>query len=157
MNFRRFSVFLLQAVGFSLMPTAALANISDTTTFTGSVPGSCTYSSGTSQTVTMSYSTSNNGTFTGTSENIGISCNFATSVTLGAVTADSGNPTETSNTATLTFNGSTVVTSGSSPSAETALNNTPGSPANVTISLEAQNANTVGAYSYTVTLTTLST
>ena len=39
MNFKRLSLVAVQAIGLGLMPAAALADITDTTTFTGTVPG----------------------------------------------------------------------------------------------------------------------
>jgi hypothetical protein len=164
MNFKRLSLVAVQAIGLGLMPAAALAvmpaaaladNITDTTTFTGTVPGSCTYASGTSQTVEMAYSAADSGTFTGASGNISISCNFETTVTLGAVTAGS-NPAATTNTATLKKGSSTLATSGEDASSAVSLGNTGGSPENVTIELTSTGASVVGAYSYTVVLTTLS-
>ena len=157
MNFKRLclSLVAVQAIGLGLMPAAALADITDTTTFTGTVPGSCTYTSGTSQTVEMSYSADDEGTFTGVSANIGINCNFAASVSLGAVTAGS-NPTTTTNTATLKKGSSTLATSGEGASSTVSLDNTNGATENVTIELTSTGASVVGAYSYTVVLTTLS-
>ena len=127
MNFKRIPLAALQVIGFGLMPASALAQITDTTTFTGQVPGTCSYSSGTSQTIEMSYSPENNGTFTGQTQNLTISCNFATSVTLGAVNENLSNPTETNNTASLFVGGSgdALVTSGVSASEETSLGNSP--------------------------------
>ena len=52
--------------------------------------------------------------------------------------------------------GDALVTSGVSASAETSLGNSPGVATNVQIGLEVQGASTVGDYSYTVVLTTLS-
>lgn len=158
MNFKRIPLAALQVIGFGLMPASALAQITDTTTFTGQVPGTCSYSSGTSQTIEMSYSPENNGTFTGQTQNLTISCNFATSVTLGAVNENLSNPTETNNTASLFVGGSgdALVTSGVSASEETSLGNSPGVATNVQIGLEVQGASAVGDYSYTVVLTTLS-
>ena len=156
MNFKRLSLVAVQAIGLGLMPAAALADITDTTTFTGTVPGSCTYASGTSQTVAMSYSSDDNGTFTGESENIGINCNYATSVTLGAVTENGSNPATTTNTALLKQGGSTIATSGEGASSTVSLNNSNGVTENVTIDLTATGASATGDYSYTVVLTTLS-
>ena len=158
MNFKRLclSLVAVQAIGLGLMPAAALANITDTTTFTGTVPGSCTYATGTSQTVAMSYSADDEGTFTGVSANIGINCNFAASVSLGAVTANGLNPTDTTNTAKLNQGESTIATSGDVASSTVSLNNTNGATENVTIELTSTGASVVGAYSYTVVLTTLS-
>ena len=156
MNFKRLSLVAVQAIGLGLMPAAALADITDTTTFTGTVPGSCTYASGTSQTVAMSYSSDDNGTFTGESENIGINCNYATSVTLGAVTENGSNPATTTNTALLKQGGSAIATSGEGASSTVSLNNSNGVTENVTIDLTATGASATGDYSYTVVLTTLS-
>ena len=69
MNFKRLSLVAVQAIGLGLMPSAALADITDTTTFTGSVPGACTYASGATQSIAMSLSTASSGTFTGTTSN----------------------------------------------------------------------------------------
>ena len=156
MNFKRLSLVAVQAIGLGLMPAAALADITDTTTFTGTVPGSCTYASGTSQTVAMSYSAEDNGTFTGESENIGINCNYVTSVTLGAVTANASNPATTTNVAKLNQGGSAIATSGEGASSTVSLGNSNGVTENVTIDLTATGASATGDYSYTVVLTTLS-
>ena len=156
MNFKRLSLVAVQAIGLGLMPAAALADITDTTTFTGTVPGSCTYASGTSQTVAMSYSADDEGTFTGVSENIGINCNYAASVSLGAVTANGSNPATTTNTAKLIKSGDPIATSGEGASSAVSLGNTNGVTENVTIDLTATGASATGDYSYTVVLTTLS-
>ena len=157
MNFKRLSLVAVQAIGLGLMPAAALADITDTTTFTGAVPVACFYSLGTgSETVTMSYSATDGGTFTGTTANIGISCNSVTSVTLGAVTANGSNPAETFNTALLKKGASTIATSGDAASGTVSLANTANAVENVTIELTSTGANVVGDYSYTVVLTTLS-
>ncbi len=156
MNFKRLSLVALQAIGLGLMPAAALADITDTTTFTGTVPGSCFYSGGTSQTVAMNYSPTEGGKFTGESANIGISCNYETSVTLGAVTADASNPKTTVNTASLKKGDTTIATSGEGASGTESLGNTANVIDNVTIELTSTGASVVGDYSYTVVLTTLS-
>ncbi len=156
MNFKRLSLVALQAIGLGLMPAAALADITDTTTFTGTVPGTCFYTGGTSQTVGMDYSPTDGGKFTGESANIGISCNYVTSVTLGAVTADGDNPATTVNTALLKKGSSTLATSGEGASDPVSLGNIANTPDNVTIELTSTGANVVGDYSYTVVLTTLS-
>ena len=159
MKFKRLGITALQVVGLGLLPSAALAeNITDTTTFTGVVPGVCTFGSGTSQTVTLEYGTSNGGTFTGRSGNIAIDCNYVANFTLGAVTANGANPSQTSNTASI-FNGtgtSAIVTSGGSASAQTSLGNTANQTFNAQIGLTATGASGVGTYSYTVVLTVLS-
>ena len=160
MNFKRLSISALQIVGLGLLPSAALANnITDTTTFTGVVPGVCTFGNGTTgQTVTLAYDAANNGTFTGRSSNIAINCNYVASFTLGAVTAGNSNPSETNNTASI-FNGASntaIVTSGSNASAQTSLGNTANQPFNAQIGLTATGAAGQGNYSYTVLLTVLS-
>ena len=159
MKFKRLGITALQVVGLGLLPSAALAeNITDTTTFTGVVPGSCTFGSGTSQTVTLSYTTANSGTFTGRSDNIAINCNYVADFTLGAVTANGSNPSQTSNTASI-FNGTAtdaIVSSGEGASAQTSLGNTANSTFNAQIGLTATGASGVGNYSYTVVLTVLS-
>jgi len=159
MNFKRLGITALQVVGLGLLPSAALADITDTTTFTGVVPGSCTFGSGTTdQTVTLEYATANNGTFTGRSENITINCNYAASITLGAVTAGNSNPSETTNEAKI-FDGtgtSAIATSGSNASAQTSLGNQANSAFNAQIGLTATGASGQGNYSYTVLLTVLS-
>ena len=144
----------VQAIGLGLMPAAALADITDTTTFTGTVPGSCTYASGTSQTVAMDYSADDSGTFTGESSNIGINCNFVTDVSLGAVVADGSNPVITTNTAVLKKGGATITTAGAAE--PVSLGNSNGVTENVTIELTSTGASEVGNYSYTVILTTIS-
>ena len=157
MNFKRLSLVAVQAIGLGLMPAAALADITDTTTFTGTVPGTCTYASGATQSVAMSYSSADSGTFTGTTTNIGINCNFATKVTLGAVTPKGSNPKATTNTAKLKNDDSSVIaTSGEGASSQVDLGNSAGATENVTIELTSTGASTVGAYEYTVVLTTLS-
>ena len=155
MNFKRLSLVAVQAIGLGLMPGAALAAITDTTTFTGTVPGTCTYASG-AQAIAMSYSAADSGTFTGTTSNIGINCNFATKVTLGAVTPKGSNPKATTNTAKLKKGSSVIATSGDSASSQVDLLNSAGVKQDVTIELTSTGASTVGAYEYTVVLTTLS-
>ena len=49
MNFKRFGITTLQVVGLGLLPTAVLADVNQTTTFKGAVPGSCSYVSGQNQ------------------------------------------------------------------------------------------------------------
>lgn len=161
MNFKRFSVTALQLIGLGLLPSAALADITDTTKFTGSVPGSCTYVSGKTQTVSLTYATANNGTLSGTSNDITVSCNFATKLTLGQVTPKGGgNPATTSDTASLFVGSSSsalMTSSHSAASSATDAGNTPNQNFTVKIGLSSTGASTVGAYEYTVVLTTLST
>ena len=154
MNFKRLSLVAVQAIGLGLMPAAALADITDTTTFTGIVPGSCTYASGSGQTVAMDYSADDSGTFTGESSDIGINCNFVTEVSLSAVVADGSNPATTTNTAVLKKGGATITTAGAAE--PVSLGNSNGVTENVTIELTSTGASEVGNYSYTVILTTIS-
>tara|TARA_B100001093_G_scaffold510856_1_gene577546 strand:+ start:118 stop:603 length:486 start_codon:yes stop_codon:yes gene_type:complete len=160
MNFKRFSVTALQVIGLGLLPSAALADITDTTTFTGTVPGTCTYTNGTNQDVALAYSSASSGTFTGESNNITISCNFATELTLGQVTPKSGdNPADTTDLASLFVGDSSsalMTSSESAASSATEAGNTPNTPFTVKIGLSSTGADTVGAYEYTVVLTTLS-
>ena len=159
MNFKRLSISALQIVGLGLMPSAALAsNKTDTTTFNGTVPGVCTLGGAQNQTVTLTYSSANSGTFTGRSNNLTITCNYVAQFTLGAVTANGGNPSTTSNTAAIYAgdSSSAIVTSGSSASAQTSLGNTKNQAFNAQIGLTATGASEIGDYSYTVLLTVLS-
>lgn len=159
MNFKRLSITALQVVGLGLMPTAALAeNKTDTTTFNGTVPGVCTLGGSQNQTVTLTYSSSGGGTFTGRSDNLTITCNYVAQFTLGAVNANSSNPSTTSNTASIFAGDSTsaIVTSGSSASSQTSLGNTKNQAFNAQIGLTATGASEIGDYSYTVLLTVLS-
>ena len=102
----------------------------------------------------MSYSADDE-VISGESENIGINCNYAASVSLGAVTPGS-NPATTTNTAKLIKSGVPIATSGEGASSAVSLGNTNGVTENVTIDLTATGASAIGDYSYTVVLTTLS-
>lgn len=156
MNLKRLSLAAIPAIGLGLMPAAALAQIDTTTTFNGEVPGSCTYTTGENQSVDMNYTTADNGTLTGTSQDIGINCNFVTSVTLGAVN-EVDVAVSTDNTAELLVNDVALVTSdNSSPSDQTSLGNTGGVTTNVKVRLTSTGASAQGDYQYTVLLTTLS-
>ena len=161
MNFKRFSITALQVVGLGLLPTAVLADVNQTTTFKGAVPGSCSYVSGQNQNnVALTYASGNNGTLSGESADITISCNFATKLTLGKVTPkQGGNPATTTDTASL-FVGSSesalMTSSNSAASAATDAGNTPNQNFTVKIGLNSIGATAVGDYEYTVVLTTLS-
>tara|TARA_B100000674_G_scaffold257701_1_gene212539 strand:+ start:297 stop:788 length:492 start_codon:yes stop_codon:yes gene_type:complete len=161
MNFKRFSITALQVVGLGLLPTAVLADVNQTTKFKGAVPGSCSYVSGQNQqNVALTYASENNGTLSGTSADITISCNFATKLTLGKVTPkEGGNPATTTDTASLFVgsNSSALMTSSNSAASEaTDANNTPNQDFTVKIGLNSTGATKVGDYEYTVMLTTLS-
>lgn len=158
MNFKRFGITALQVVGLGLMPSAALsAPITDTTTFTGEVPGVCTLVSGDTQTVNLAYSTANSGTLSGESANMTYNCNFETTFTLGQVTQVAV-ATSTTDLATLkASDGSTITTiTNSAASSATAFANPINTNFNVTINLTSTGASVVGDYTYTVVLTTLS-
>ena len=157
MNFKRIGITALQVVGLGLLPSAALADITDTTTFTGAVPGSCTLVSGGDQDVDLTYSTDNGGTLTGESVDMTYNCNYETTFTLGQVTQVDV-ATSTSDTATLkASNGDTIATStNSAASSATPFANPVNSNFTVTIDLTSTGANAVGDYTYTVVLTTLS-
>ena len=161
MNFKRLSITALQVIGLGLLPSTSLAaDITDTTKFTGTVPGTCTYVSGKTQTVSLAYGTANNGSFSGTSNDITVSCNYATKVTLGQVTPKGGgNPATTADTASLFVGSSSsalMTSSHSAASAATDAGNTPNQNFTVKIGLASTGASTVGDYEYTVVLTTLS-
>ena len=147
----------MQVVGLGLMPSAALADITDTTTFTGAVPGTCTLVSGGTQTVNLTYSTENGGTLSGESANMTYNCNFETKFTLGQVSQDAVQ-TSTSDTATLKDStGATITTStNSAASAQTDFANPLNTNFTVTIGLTSTGASAVGNYQYSVVLTTLS-
>ena len=157
MNFKRFGITALQVVGLGLMPSAALADITDTTTFTGAVPGTCTLVSGGTQTVNLTYSSANSGTLAGESANMTYNCNFETKFTLGQVNQVAV-ATSTTDTATLkASNGSTITTStNSAASSATDFANPLNTNFTVTIGLTSTGASVVGDYTYTVVLTTLS-
>ena len=157
MNFKRLGITALQVVGLGLLPSAALADITDTTTFTGAVPGTCTLVTGGSQNVNLTYSTASGGTLSGESANMTYNCNFETTFTLGQVTQVAVE-TSTSDTATLkASNGDTIATStNSAASSATEFANPVNTNFTVTIDLTSTGASAVGDYTYTVVLTTLS-
>ncbi len=155
MNLQRISIAAIQAIGLGLLPAAALAaTINDTTTFVGTVPGTCSYSGGSSQTVPMDYNAAFNGSFNGVSQPISISCNTGADVSLSAVTPGNSNPTTTSNLATLKNSAGQILTeSGSEESEKADLSNSAGTNT-VTITLDVGDASIPGNYSYEVVLTT---
>ena len=157
MNFKRLGITALQVVGLGLLPSAALADITDTTTFTGEVPGTCSLVSGGDQDVDLTYSTDNGGTLSGESANMTYNCNFATTFTLGQVNQVAVE-TSTTDTATLkASDGSTIATStNSAASSATEFENPLNTNFTVTIDLTSTGASAVGDYTYTVVLTTLS-
>lgn len=159
MNFRRLSIATLQVLGLGLMPAAALST-TDTTTFTATVPGACTYTyeNGQNEDVTMTYDQSNN-TLSGESSGLSINCNFAASATLGQVTTVN-EPVGLSTTAAAALKSgeSSVITSSKSAgSVSTSLDNSPGVDKAFTVSLDVAGATAQGSYEYTVVLTVLDT
>ena len=158
MNFKRLSIATLQALGLGLMPAAALAT-TDTTTFTATVPGSCTYTyvNGANENVAMSYNAADN-TLSGESSGITVNCNFAASATLGQVTTVN-EPVGVTTTAAAALVGSDevdiITSSDSAGSASTLLGNTAGDDSSFTVSLDVDGATVQGTYEYSVLLTVL--
>ncbi|MDA7433164.1 hypothetical protein N8501_00680 [Synechococcus sp. AH-601-N10] len=158
MNFKRLSIATLQALGLGLMPAAALAT-TDTTTFTGTVPGSCTYTygNGANEFVAMSYNAGDN-TLSGESSGITVNCNFAASATLGQVTTVI-EPVGVTTTAAAALVGSDevdiITSSDSAGSSSTLLGNTAGDDSSFTVTLDVDGATVQGTYEYSVLLTVL--
>ena len=157
MNFKRFSITALQVIGLGLLPTAALANTTNTVTYTATVPGSCefTYANGQDETVTLSYDQANE-RLTGSSGAIGITCNYNASATLSAVD-DKNSPVEGETFTLALNNGSSDVisTDGASASGSTSLGLTNGVATSFTMDLTVDGATDMGTYEYEVVLTVL--
>ena len=157
MNFKRFSITALQVIGLGLLPTAALANTTNTVTYTATVPGSCefTYANGQDETVTLSYDQANE-RLTGSSGAIGITCNYNASATLSAVD-DKNSPVEGETFTLALNNGSSDVisTDGTSASGSTSLGLTNGVATSFTMDLTVDGATDMGTYVYEVVLTVL--
>ena len=140
------------------MPTSAQANLaSQTTTFSGDVPGTCSFPAGSGQSVTMLPS---GATLSGTSTAITVRANGSVNLSLSALTF-TANPNGTTPTATATLNN---VTGGASvlgtatvgtDMASTALNNTANQDHDVTIGMAVAQATEPGTYTTTVVLTCL--
>ncbi len=156
MNLKRLSIAAIQAVGLGLLPAGALAaDINHTATFTGNVPGNCSYTSGTSQDVDLSYSNANNGTFTGLSQPIQFTCNTNAVLTLNGAT-QSGNPTPTDTVVKLldaTNADAEIIQVENTGTATTPFTDESGN-GSVKIDLSATNASVPGSYTYVVVLTT---
>ena len=157
MNFKRLSIATLQALGLGLMPAAALAE-TDTTTFTATVPGACTYvyANGEGENVAMAYDSATN-TLSGETGGLTINCNYAASATLGQVTTVN-EPVGLSTTASAVLkSGETTITTSdkSAGSSSTLLGNSVGVDKAVEISLDVAGATAQGTYEYTVVLTVL--
>ena len=157
MNFKRFSITALQVIGLGLLPTAALANTTNTVTYSATVPGSCdfTYANGQDETVTLSYDQANE-RLTGSSGAIGITCNYNASATLSAV--DDKNSPVDGETFTLALNNGSsdvISTDGTSASSSTSLGLTNGVAKSFTMDLTVDGATDMGTYEYEVVLTVL--
>jgi len=157
MNFKRFSITALQVIGLGLLPTAALANTTNTVTYSATVPGNCTftYANGQDETVTLSYDQGEE-TLTGSTGAIGITCNYNASATLSAVD-DKNSPVEGETFTLALNNGSTDVisTDGASASSATSLGLTNGVETSFTMDLTVDGATDLGTYEYEVVLTVL--
>lgn len=157
MNFKRFSITALQVIGLGLLPTTALANTTNTVTYSATVPGNCTftYANGQDETVTLSYDQGNE-RLTGSSGAIGITCNYNASATLSAV-ADNNSPVDGETFTLALNNGSSDVisTDGTSASGSTSLGLTNGVATSFTMDLTVDGATDMGTYEYEVVLTVL--
>ena len=157
MNFKRFSITTLQVIGLGLLPNAALANTTNTVTYSATVPGNCefTYANGQDETVTLIYDQPNE-RLTGSSGAIGITCNYNASATLSAV-ADNNSPV-VGETFTLALNNGSsdvISTDGTSDSPSTSLGLTNGIATSFTMDLTVDGATDMGTYEYQVVLTVL--
>jgi len=156
---RILSLVAIGHIGFSLLPSAALAQLAtDTTTFTGTVPGTCTIGGDSSSTVTMDV---NNGTLTGVTGNITVNSNVLADVTIGDLVA-TNNFTGSNGavpTATLTAVASNTQVTASIGNDSNVINlidqNDLSSDVNVTIAMAVTDADAPGVYEYTVVLSCL--
>lgn len=137
------------------MPAAVQAQLaSQTTTFSGDVPGTCQFDLGANQNVSMSPS---GATLSGTSSNIGILANGSVNVALADVTM-TANPANTTPAPTATLNnvtGGAAVLGTATPGnnmGSTALNNSSNQSHNVTIGMAVTGATLPGTYTTTVVL-----
>ena len=160
---RRLSILSLVAfghIGMFLSPTAAIAQLAtDTTTFTGTVPGACTIT-GLGGPVSLSYTNANNGTLAATSGNIVVNANVAAKVSVGALT-NTAKPTGSNPVATATLNDVTDSQNGiasatvGNNSSSVALGNTVNANHNVAINMTATGSSIPGTYTWTVVLSCL--
>ena len=153
------SLVAIGHIGFMLSPSAAIAQLAtDTTTFTGTVPGTCTIGGDSSSTVTMAV---NNGTLTGETGNITVNSNVLANVTISNLVATNNftGANSATPTATLTAVGSnTSVTAGinsNSNAIELINQNDLDTNVNVKIGMSVSGANAPGVYEYTVLLSCL--
>jgi len=157
---KRLILLSLISAGFlvGLSPGVRATSLAtDETNFTGVVPGTCTITGVDDVVMTLDGTT-----FTGTTDNIAITSNVPTSVSLSQITDN--NDTDNDSAATADINDITggannILTtdaSESSASSSSALTNqTLDQAHNVTIKMTVVNADTVGNYSYTITLSCL--
>ena len=159
---RRLRVLSLVAIGhigFSLFPSAALAQTlaTDTTTFTGTVPGACSITGGT-QNVTMNYA---NSALSAETTAITINSNVLANLTIGTVTevakAVGSTPTATATLTDLGGNQQAVTATVGNDSNPMQFINTGMTNADhtVKIGMNVANANIPGTYTYTVVLSCL--
>ena len=155
---RVLSLVALGHIGFGLFPSAAVAQLAtDTTTFTGTVPGTCTIGNGT-QNVNMSYA---NNTLSAETANITINSNVLANLTIGTVTevakATGSNPTATASLIDTAGNQQTVTaTVGNDSNPMQFINNgMTGANHTIKIGMSVADANIPGTYTYTVVLSCL--
>ena len=155
---RILSLVAIGHIGFALAPSAAVAQLAtDTTTFTGTVPGACTISNG-GQNKTMAF---NNNTLAAETDPITINSNVLANLTIGTLTevakANGSNPTATATLTDLGGNQQAVTaTVGNNSNAMQFINNgMTNANHTVKIGLSVANANIPGTYTYTVVLSCL--
>ena len=139
-----------------IAPGVAQANplATQTTTFSGDVPGTCQFDLGANQNVSM---TPSGATLSGTSTNIGVNANGSVNVALASVTMAAA-PQGTTPVPTATLNNVTggaavlgTATVGNNM-ASTPLNNASNVSHNVTIGMAVTGATAPGTYTTTVVL-----
>lgn len=155
---RILSLVAIGHIGFALAPSAAIAQLAtDTTTFTGTVPGACTITNG-GQNVNLSYA---NNTLTAETTAITINSNVLANLTIGTVTevakANGSNPTATATLTDIAGNQQAVTATVGNDSNAMAFINNGMTNANhtVKIGMNVADANIPGTYTYTVVLSCL--
>jgi len=156
---RMLSLVAIGHIGFMLSPSAAIAQLAtDTTTFTGTVPGTCAIGGDTSSTVTMAV---NNGTLTGETGGMTITSNVLANVTISSLVATNNFTGSNSATPTATL---TAIASNQSVTAAIGNDSNPielinqndlDNAVSVKIGMEVTDANAPGVYEYTVLLSCL--
>ena len=151
MNFKRLIGATASAASLSFLSAAALAT-NNTTTFNGTVPGSCVVTGG-ADTVQLTYGSDSFSTASGDEASFVVTCNETGDVTLGAVSESEDNPVSTTNTATLTIGSDTLISGDSAASGtiEVAAN----TATTATLELAATGATSAGDYVYTIVVTSL--